>query len=72
MAQRMLTFGLTELKPVISNRHSVLQETEILELFNRQEGIVCDIPFKPKGGEVYLFKAKETFHQNDWRADGHR
>ena len=52
MAQRMLTFGLAELKPVIANRHSVLQETEILELFHRQEGIVCDIPFKPKGGEV--------------------
>ena len=41
MAQRMLTFGLAELKPVIANRHSVLQETEVLELFHRQEGIFC-------------------------------
>ena len=30
------------------------------------------MPFKPKAGEIYLFKAKSQKEMNNWRAIGHR
>ena len=32
---------------------------------------VSTLPFRPKGGELYKFKA-EGVKAQDWRADGHR
>lgn len=68
----MLTFGLAEIKPYKSNIQSTLQQNDILAMFHVQEGIVHDLSFKPKGGQIFIFKPKDMLEQNDWRADGHR
>lgn len=31
-----------------------------------------DVPFRPKGGQIFIYEPPDAVKQNDWRADGHR
>ena len=54
MTKRLQMFGLAECKPLIAKRHieNAQEETVILNLFNRQVGIVYDIHFVSKGEKI--------------------
>ena len=47
-----------------------LSVPDVLQILRNQEP-VNEIPFRPKGGEVYCFKGEGSKSQ-DWRSDGHR
>lgn len=56
----------------IDERQSSLTSEEILNLFNDNEAeTVTSIPFRPKGGSLYIFKTTNPNKRNDWKADGH-
>ena len=40
--------------------------------FQRENEAVSEFPWKPEGGTVVLFKAKNLSQNEDWRANGHR
>ena len=44
---------------------------EVLELF-RSDNTVQSIPFRPSGGQIFLFKPPSPIEKDDWKADGHR
>ena len=45
---------------------------DALEYLKDESKAICEMPYKPKAGEVYLFKAKSKKEMNNWRAIGHR
>ena len=52
------------------NRNSALTAADVDHLFlchkhNRE------VPFRPKGGDIYVFKPDNAFELNNWVADGH-
>ena len=59
--------------PIGDNINHVLNIEEVLTLVEKSEDStrVDTPPFRPKGGEVYLFIPSGKITKNDWRADGH-
>ena len=49
-----------------------LSLTEASKLFEKESKAIEEMPHKPSGGEVFLFKGKTSQYENDWRTDGHR
>ena len=49
-----------------------LSLTEASKLFENESKAIEEMPHKPSGGEVFLFKGKTSQYENDWRTDGHR
>ena len=41
-------------------------------LFDDESKAIEEMPNKPFGGEVYLFRGKSGQYENDWRKAGHR
>ena len=51
-------------------RYYPLSTPEIQQLFNA-ESTVAEIPFRPSGGDLFIFRNDDVLKQNDWKADGH-
>ena len=60
-------------QPLFYGRHTKIDKNEAIKLLRSEEtpSINC-MPYKPKGGEIYLIKVTEENQLNDWRATGHR
>jgi hypothetical protein len=74
MAQQMLNLQMPVTSTYILNdiKASLTIEEACLYVEKYAEQAVCDrTPFRPKGGEVYIFKPSGAITMNDWRADGH-
>ena len=69
MAEAMLTYGPAEEYPNLI-RKSPLSSVEILDFFKSKD-TVSTIPFRPKGGQVFIYKTDVSNKRNDWKADGH-
>ena len=56
--------------PILTNRQEPLPVSDIdhLFLYHRQNK---EVPFRPKGGEVYVYKPEDRLLEKDWVADGH-
>jgi hypothetical protein len=75
MAMQMLTYAKEEGRstPIMRGRQTVNCVEEALKILNDETMSTQDkLPFRPKGGEVYLFQSQTLKQSNDWRADGHR
>ena len=57
-------------KPILSNRNVSLsvQDVESLLVFREK---CSQMPFLPKGGEVYIFRPEKSIQSRDWVSDGH-
>ncbi|XP_034021924.1 uncharacterized protein LOC117506533 [Thalassophryne amazonica] len=54
-------------------RHTTITVEEAFCILNDKSlNTTASIPFRPHGGEVFLFKAEGPFQRNDWKADGHK
>ena len=51
-------------------RELPLGTTEILALFKSSEA-VTNIPFRPSGGDLFLFSTEDPLRIDDWKSDGH-
>ena len=74
MAQQMLTFNRTGgAVPIETGIQHVLKIEEVINYVEQFEDATRNDnpPFRPKGGEIYLFKSSGKITKNDWRADGH-
>ena len=54
------------------NEKNPLSIHAALKYFDQEEKAITQMPFKPKGGEVLLFKAISSKNMNDWRSNGYR
>ena len=52
-------------------KKSPLSTGEVLALFNSDD-TVDSIPFRPNGGQIFIFKPPSSIEKDDWKADGHR
>ena len=57
--------------PVLTNRQTSLPIRDIEHLIVYKEHN-HEMPFLPKGGELYVFHPKTDAENRDWVADGHR
>ena len=48
-----------------------LTAAEVLHYLKYPEETVSTIPFRPKGGSIYIFRPDHPSKINDWKADGH-
>ena len=71
MAQALLS--QTENKVYLINRQKPFSTKEALDIFqnNFDDGTVEQLPFQPKGGEVYKFYGYKNT-KTDWKVDGHK
>jgi len=59
--------------PSLVGRNNALPLEEVLSLLNSEEHPGSGaVPFRPKAGEVYIFKPGGKINRDDWRADGWR
>ena len=56
--------------PILSGKNTPLPVSDVdhLFLYHRQNK---EVPFRPKGGEIYVYKPNDPAQQRDWVADGH-
>ena len=54
------------------NEKKPLSIQAALKYFDQEDKAITKMPFKPKGGEVLLFKAISSKNMNDWRSNGYR
>ena len=59
-------------QPIAFDQRKPLPIHEALAYFDHEDKAITQMPFKPKSGEVLLFKAKSAKHMNDWRSTGQR
>ena len=59
-------------QPIAFDQRKPLAIHEALAYFDHEDKAITEMPFKPKSGEVILFKAKSAKHMNDWRSTGQR
>ena len=52
-------------------KETSLNAEEILNMLTEPSETVSNIPFRPKGGSLYIFKPETPLKRNDWKADGH-
>ena len=57
-------------EPVATRRNFPLAISDVDHLFLYHK---CNktVPFRPKGGEVYVFRPDDSSEINDWVSDGH-
>ena len=57
---------------VLNNQNTPLKIQEALNIMlaNEDSGISA-LPFRPKGGQVFVFKPLDSNSKDDWKADGH-
>lgn len=75
MAQKFVQlYGFLSNKPACKDRNSAITTQEALGLITTDDDgkITTEMPFRPKGGEVYVFRPETTTMANDWRSDGHK
>ena len=58
-------------KPTTTGVEEPLSLSQALEILEGDGSGSSTIPFRPKSGEVYLFKPNGYINRNDWRADGY-
>ena len=68
MAQKEVELHIEKEKTVV-HQQTALAKSVILELFT-SDNTVIDVPFRPKGGSLYVVKTNEK-SKNDWKADGY-
>ena len=59
-------------QPLSFSKKEPLNIKEALDYLQRENEAVSEFPWKPEGGTVVLFKAKNLSQNEDWRANGHR
>ena len=59
-------------QPIAFGQRKPLTIHEALAYFDEEDKAITQMPFKPKSGEVLLFKAMSAKHMNDWRSTGQR
>ena len=60
-------------QPFEYGRHTKLHKSETITILRSAEiPRIKAIPYKPKGGEIYLIESDKAITSNDWRATGHR
>ena len=73
MTQRQLELGYSlEKKTLQENRLSIITIKEAEHILLNEEIATASIPFRPKGGDVFLFEADSFHKRNDHKADGHK
>ncbi|KAM9409238.1 uncharacterized protein KZ484_001523 [Pholidichthys leucotaenia] len=58
-------------EPYIKNIHQQLSTSEALDMLNNEAIIPTRLPFRPKGGELYVIEPLPNC-MHEWRSDGHR
>ena len=58
-------------KYIINNRHKPIWIKEAKELLSNSDGSCSTVPFKPAGGEVYLYSPPKPSQNEDWKVDGY-
>lgn len=58
-------------KYLINNRPKPIWINEARELLNSTDGSCATVPFKPAGGEVYLYNPPKPSQNEDWKVDGY-
>ena len=57
---------------VLNDQHNPLKLQDALNIMLEHEDHgISAIPFRPKGGQVFVFKPSDALHKDDWKADGH-
>ena len=51
-------------------RATSLNLSQILNFF-RTDNVTTEIPFRPSGEELFVFKHPDILKKDDWKADGH-
>ena len=59
-------------QPVAFDKTKPLSIEEAMDFLKDESKSISQMPFKPKAGEVILYKAVSEKTINDWRANGHR
>ena len=60
-------------QPIEYGRYTKLHKSETITILRSDEiPRIKAIPYKPKGGEIYLIESDKAITSNDWRATGHR
>lgn len=70
MTQVHIEIDKNKALPIESDVKS-LELSKVVHLMKTREG-TNKIPFRPKAGDVYLYKPTSLVHKDDWRADGYR
>jgi hypothetical protein len=71
MAQLQVEIDKNKAIPLKEDVNTSLSLQEIVA-FLQSDKATNLVPFRPKGGEVYLFKPTKPQCKSDWRADGYR
>ena len=59
-------------QPVSYSAHAALSALEARRhLENIDTPVVSALPYKPKGGELFLVEVDQESKRNDWRSNGH-
>ena len=58
------------LQPISFDQKKPLSIRQVLSYLDQENQAITQMPYKPKSGEVILFKAKTAKHRNDWRSTG--
>ena len=59
-------------QPISFDQKKPLSIQQVLSYLDQENQAITQMPYKPKSGEVILFKAKTAKHRNDWRSTGQR
>ena len=59
-------------QPIAFDKKKPLAIDEAYTFLKQESKAISQMPFKPKAGEVILYKAESDKSKNDWRANGHR
>lgn len=51
-------------------RETPLNLPQILNFF-KAINVTPEIPFRPTGGDLFVFKTTDLLKKDDWKADGH-
>ena len=58
-------------KSLFYDKKEILSLKEALDLFEKEEKAITEMPTKPTAGEVILYRGKDEASKNDWRSNGH-
>ena len=59
-------------QPIAFDKRDPLSIQEAVHFLEQEEKSISQMPFKPKAGQLILFKAKSPKNLNDWRSNGYR
>ena len=64
--------GVLQYQPLQFGVQDVLTSEKARNLLGMVDRSIPAVPFKPKGGEIYLLKVEQASRVHDWRATGYR